>query len=336
MGSVLARKTALINVSSIIMIMLLISLSLIPLFIAKTNAYPQLWVNVATNKFYYTYRDVVHIYGNVTYSGNLVNEGLVAIQVRNPNSNMIITRTVPAQRVPSTSWEIEIISFYPCDMNGKPKDTFGKPGTVYFNVTVKNNVYYSREILITITVCDFDYTTIGIAALQTTIPARGAVSYLTDIYIDPWVSTGTGIAYASVWSNWLHMLGIPYCPEKTTNFNIGKAITPSPIPTTNISSYHAAFRLNPLEPIGDYEIRVCAFHAGLTAIGAGGFTMPFQLLGDVIYDRHIDILDVVTVTAAYDSESGSPYWNPQADVELNGKIDICDVTKVTSQYDKNY
>ncbi|MCS7125043.1 MAG: hypothetical protein NZ932_06510 [Candidatus Bathyarchaeota archaeon] len=311
-------------------------LLLTTLFNIKANALPQLSVNVTTDKPYYLYRDVVHVYGNLTYNNNPVNEGLVAIQIKNPEGKIIFARTVPAKQTPKATWEVEIVSFYSCDMHGKPKNTFRKPGMAYLNVTVKNNVHYQREILIIITVYDFDYTMIDIAALSTTIPAMGVVSFLTDVYIDSWVSAGEATAYACVWSDWLHMLGKPYCPERYTSFNIVKLITPTPIPDIGGCSYHAAFRLNPLEPIGNYEIRVCAFYSGITAIGAGGFAMPLQLSGDVVYDRRIDIFDVVTITAAYESESGSPYWNPQADVILSGKIDIFDVTKVTSQYDKSY
>jgi PKD repeat protein len=61
-----------------------------------------------------------------------------------------------------------------------------------------------------------------------------------------------------------------------------------------------------------------------------------RMLGDVIYDRIINIYDVVKVTSIYGVQSGQPGWNPQADLAPSGKIDIYDVVKVTAIYGLSY
>jgi hypothetical protein len=61
-----------------------------------------------------------------------------------------------------------------------------------------------------------------------------------------------------------------------------------------------------------------------------------KMLGDVIYDRIIDIFDVVAVTSIYDLKKGDPQWNPQADLAPDGVIDIFDVVITTSRYETTY
>jgi len=64
--------------------------------------------------------------------------------------------------------------------------------------------------------------------------------------------------------------------------------------------------------------------------------VKIKLLGDVIFDRHIDISDVVKVAVVYDLEEGSPDWDPQADLVPDGVIDISDIVVVASKYDITY
>jgi len=292
-------------------------------------------VNVTTDKFQYLYRDLVHVYGNVTYNDSPATEGLVAIQIVGPTDEPIAARTVPAVKIPSVFWDMGVSSFYACNSAGTPVSQFSKPGTAYFNTTVTNNIEYARDILLVITVCDFDATPIGISTLKTNLPAGGSVGLFMDMSIESWVSGGNATAYASVWSDWPENLGYPYCPERNASFSIARTAVPPPV-SGMPASYHAAFRLPPSALPGDYQIRVCAFSKGLKAIGSGGFTKEYQELGDIVYDRKIDIFDVVAATAAYDCQSGSSKWNPQADVRLDGIIDIFDVTLITAKYEMSY
>lgn len=61
-----------------------------------------------------------------------------------------------------------------------------------------------------------------------------------------------------------------------------------------------------------------------------------RMLGDVYYDRTIDIYDVVRVTVIYGKTSAAPGWNPQADLMPDGVIEIYDVVKVTAIYGTTY
>lgn len=292
-------------------------------------------VNVATDKFKYLYRDMVQIYGNVTYGGSLVDNGFVALQVTNPTGDLIAARTVPANRTPPFPSIVEIPSLFTCNAAGVPKSSFTKYESVYFNVTVKNNVEYATNILILLNAYDFDLTPIGVRTLETNLPAGGLVSYFSDMSLEPWVSEGNATLFASVWSDWLQNLGFPYCPEKNASFTISRVAAPAMIEGVP-ASYNAFFRLPPESILGAYQIRVCASSGGFIARGTGVFEMEYQERGDLVYDRKIDIFDVVTITASYDSQSGNQIWNPQADVRPDGIVDIFDVTLVTGKYDMSY
>jgi hypothetical protein len=61
-----------------------------------------------------------------------------------------------------------------------------------------------------------------------------------------------------------------------------------------------------------------------------------RLIGDARFDRRINILDVVAVTAIYGSRSGDPTWDIMSDLAPDGKIDVLDVVKVTSRYGQTY
>jgi len=64
--------------------------------------------------------------------------------------------------------------------------------------------------------------------------------------------------------------------------------------------------------------------------------MTVKLLGDVIFDRIIDISDVVSLTSIYRSREGEPDWNREMDLILDGVIDIADVVTVTGIYRETY
>lgn len=64
--------------------------------------------------------------------------------------------------------------------------------------------------------------------------------------------------------------------------------------------------------------------------------VKIKLLGDVIFDRCIDISDVVKVARVYDLKENLPNWDPQTDLIPDGIIDISDIVVVASRYDTTY
>ena len=61
--------------------------------------------------------------------------------------------------------------------------------------------------------------------------------------------------------------------------------------------------------------------------------VKIKILGDVNGDGIVDIFDIVLTAAAYQSTTGDPEWNSEADVApLFGLIDIFDIVTVASRW----
>jgi len=58
----------------------------------------------------------------------------------------------------------------------------------------------------------------------------------------------------------------------------------------------------------------------------------FRRLGDVNRDGVIDDVDIAAIKAAYGSKPGAANWNPDADLNGDGKVDILDMTKASGNY----
>lgn len=296
-------------------------------------------VNVRTEKSTYHYRQMVTVYGNVTLEGDLVEDGLVAIQILNPNNVTLALRTVPANTTPSENWTVEITSFTSTDAGGNPKTQFNRNSFAYFKTRIKNNdLFLEKTVLLTITLCDIDSTPIKFHWLISAINPGATHEELVGLWIEDWVSFGNATAYASICTDWPKDEGYPYAPEKNTVFSIVTTQNqPSQTPINGYASYQAAFRLPPQAPLGTYTIRVSAYYRGYKdAYNIGLFYRQYELLGDIVYDRKIDIFDVVKASIAYGSQGGEPKWDPEADLDPNGSIDIFDVVIVTSKYGTTY
>lgn len=64
--------------------------------------------------------------------------------------------------------------------------------------------------------------------------------------------------------------------------------------------------------------------------------VQIRLLGDLYFDRKIDVLDLVRVTGLYGLTSSDARWNIMADLFRDNKIDILDVVKITGRYGQRY
>jgi hypothetical protein len=330
------------------LIVLFILLAVAPITLSQ----PQLAITVATEKHDYHYRQLVKIYGNVTYQGALVADGLVAIQTTFPHSleGHNVTRTVPANATPTEDWVIEVTSIITTDSNGNPQTTFSNGGYAWFEVNIKNNADFgNKTVLYTLTLCDSDSTPFKFHWVRLIISA--GANFTERVRLDlngydggTWVSTGSAKAYANVYTNFPSMGGYPYSPEKSATFTITStsmqtttAKTTDTQTASSYNSYHAAIRIPPNVPLGTYNITVSAYYRGFKdTYTTVTFDREYEMRGDVIFNHKIDIFDIVAVATAYGKKGGLPRWNPEADLDANGKVDIFDVVKVATNYGKVY
>jgi len=298
----------------------------------------------------YTYRELVDINGTVTLDGRPAEEGLVAIQVKDPNNKKLIVRTVPVGSIPVTSWDVEFVSFYSCDQNGNPKEDFSRGYHAHFYTMVKNTKPTSITVLLTISVVDIDETTLGIGWQgPIELAGNGILGRSFPIIIPEWASLGTGTVYANVYTDWPENQGCSICPEESINFNIEDSSEEThQEPEIRNGTYQTCFRLQPDAPSGTYNISVSALYKGFKDFETTTFAARAPLLediylslGDINLDDKIDILDVVSVASVYGSKSGDSSWNteicphlPRFDLEPDGEISIYDIVVVTSKYGK--
>ena len=320
--------------AAIVFLGLLTFFSMVP-----PNFASQIVVIVDTDKPTYSYRELVHVFSDIYYEGQPVSGGLVAIQVDDANNTIMVRTATTASNL--SNFEIEIISVIPCDQYGRPKNNFNKNSNAYFNITIKNNLPFSRNITLTVTAYDIDSTPLGIATLQTAIAGESVLGFIPSILLPEWSSTGNATAYVSILTNWPKNQGYPYCPEKSASFTIDPAYSSSSqtIHQLNPSSaYSVTFRLPPHDPPYNctYLISAGAFYQGYKGFANTTFTVEYQVVGDFNSDHKIDIFDVVPVAFAYNSKPGDPEWDPTLDVAPSGEIDIYDVVKVAIQYGTTY
>jgi hypothetical protein len=296
-------------------------------------------VTLRTDKTAYHYRELVTVYGNVTNNGNLVTDGLVAIQILDPVNVTKLLRTVPANTTPTETWPVEILSFEPVDAGGDPKTIFNRNGWAYFRTRFRSNeIFINREVLLAITLCDSDETYIHFYWMTTIINPGATHEDLVGLWIDDWVSFGQAMAYASLHSDWPSQGGYPYSPGKNTSFSIVNTDnSPEPPPSVGTASYKMSFRLPPDAKLGTFTVRVSTYSGGdKDTNNRGVFYRQYELLGDIVFDGKIDIFDVVKVSTAYGSQGGEPNWEPEADLDPDGEISIFDVVIVTTNYGTSY
>lgn len=155
-----------------------------------------------------------------------------------------------------------------------------------------------------------------------------------------------------MYTDWPLNDGYPYSPEKSANFTItsGSGLsslsTNSALPTSDNghNSYEAAIRLPPRTPLGTCTIIASAYYNGhKDALDTTTFDREYEMLGDIVFNRKIDIFDVVILAAAYGTQGGDILWNPEADISsastfehADGKVNIYDVVLVSGRYGTEY
>lgn len=270
---------------------------------------------IATDKYSYVLRETVEIYGNVTYNGNPVDQGLVGIQIADPLSNIII-RTVPTGTGQTQPSDIEFGSFYLSDSEGNPKTEFERGEKAYFWVQVKNTgEIISRNVLVTINLFDSTSIPLGFDYIKTTINPKGSLVWVSAITIAKWASIGNTQAYASVLTDWPRNNGYPYLPEKATNFTIIESQYEEPpnntIPQQPIENgtYTTNFRLSPEPRPGIYTASVCAWYQGYSSQAATTFFQVENITAPprasfIIKPPIADINYTVTFDGSFSSAEG--------------------------------
>jgi len=259
---------------------ILLTLSTLLLLFAITpqvNSQFSLNITVQTDKPSYTQRQLVTVKGNVTFEGELVQDGLVGVQIENPLTT-IIMRTLPLSTNSSEQYPIQILSLFPCNDHGKFKPDVERNKYMWCSVTVKNNGITSRQVYLSITILDSARIPLDTDQASFSILPGKTVTFIPRMNVPNWATVGKAFIYASTYSSWPKDGGIPLCPEKTSYFNIIESIysddpsgTPSEDQPVQNGTYEIKFRLPPDMIPGTYQISVTAWYKGYAGSSSTSF-----------------------------------------------------------------
>jgi len=308
---------------------------MVTVFSVAVYAFPGVQVTVSTDKQAYGSNGLVNVYGDLKRDGTYVTNALIAIQVNDPQNNLVSIRTRSTGTAPSP-WSITMIELVSCDASGNPKSTFKKGTLAYFKVTVKNlSAISERYVTVTVNLYDSNQVSFGIAWVGTTVGPSKEFTYLCSIPIPSEASTGAAYAFANAYNNWPKENGVAYCAEKAVAFTITDGAGFSASGSTGSSSvsqagtYGLTFRLRSAPAIGDHTVYASYYQTLATA----KFDVVW-LSTDIDRNGKVDILDIAIVAKAYGSFPEHPKWNPKADLDGNNIIDILDIAKVARDFGK--
>lgn len=289
---------------------------------------------VSTNKPSYGLGATVNVYGVLTWGGNLVTDGLVAVQVEDCLGSLRMIRVVPTG-TPPPPWKVRIVEFCSCDSLGNPKSSFSRGTLAYFTATVGSlDTILERQVTIAFNL--FDSVGVSIAVTYVIPPplAPGKqITIFTSMPIPSDAFAGAAIACVNVLTKLPKDGGQPYCPEESVEFTItgtasqatGLTLASS---TSSAGSYSLSFKLPSNAMLGNYSIFTSARYNAWASATFDYFWLPT----DVNRDGTVNILDISTAATAFKAKAGDPAYKSSADVNKDNLINILDIAAIARDY----
>lgn len=246
------------------------SFILILLFAFSVNIYQvksqdQLDVTVQTDKESYLIRELVNVTGNVTYQGELVENGLIGLQVENPDRTILL-RTLPLNPNQSLPFTLQTTSLLPVDEVGTYKPSIERNKYMWFSMKVANTGFTSKTVYVSISILDSGFIPLDLDMASFTIPPGGTGTFMPRMHIPNWATIGTAYIFANVYSNWPILHGRPLCPESASFFSIIESTyydeppngTLPSLPSQN-GTYEMNFRMPPDMTPDNYRVKAAAW-----------------------------------------------------------------------------
>lgn len=109
-------------------------------------------------------------------------------------------------------------------------------------------------------------------------------------------------------------------------------ITKGPTLGTNLFS---VLDISKSEPYATFVLDSGSYEIPCTKTnGQYAFYDPSALVGDLTYDRKVDIRDLAIAAKAFGSYPGHLGWNPIADINHDNQVDIRDIATIAKNYGK--
>jgi hypothetical protein len=297
-------------------------------FIAIINAQQLLQIILYTNKTYYWLGDEVRVYGSLYFNSSLVSDGVVGLEIDDPTGYPLLFRTLSTGTLPSTE-EVEIVSLFPSDEYGKPKNSFQRGYQAYFTTTVRNNNETTISFYVTLTCFDSNQGIMDSINWNYALSPHKNATFILPFLIPYDASIGTAIVYGNTFTKLPKLSGTALSIEKSATFTItGTIAALSQISSMFIQqqsgSFLTTFRVPIYQYNGTYTIYSTSRYRNQTAT-----TIPktIQLqVPDLNKDGKVDVLDLIIVAIKLGWE-GTPGSIP-ADVNTDGTVDVLDLILV--------
>ncbi len=283
------------------------------------------------------------VYNNVATT-QYPTDGLVGLQIQDPNGNTMVIRTLSTGNSIPNSIPVTITQAYLCNgaeaqITSTPIPTASNPfiTQIYFNVY--NNQATAQQVLVTLNIFDSNGVPISVASQNMgSIPAYTSEEAILAFNLPSSAHYGTAYAYVDVYNTWPMRGGVPIGQEKDFQFTItgGTAFQGTPARTVSdngspINNFNMTFRLPKNGALGTYTAYSSTNYLGV----AGSATTPFAVsqLADVNGDGVVNFNDIVDFVGLYIAYFSSAHtYSPQIDFLHTGVINFNDVILFVGYY----
>jgi len=121
--------------------------------------------------------------------------------------------------LPREALSINITEIVPCNQLGQPVSSFAEGTMAGLKIRVSSNSMNSEPLLLTVNLYDAGANAIGVISFKGPT-APGETTFILGSPIPYGVRLGTAKVYANALTNWPHLGGVPYSPERTATFQI--------------------------------------------------------------------------------------------------------------------
>lgn len=293
----------------------------------------ELNLEVATDSTLYSPTSLITIIGNATLNGQSITDGLVGLEILDPDLSPYFFRVLKTGEGTQLGW-ISIENAYTSDMNGNPKKNFKAGTSVYVTAIIKNTGPKDQNVTLTVSICDSTLQPLGLAFTVCPVPSFISLIFTFAVPLPDWAANGTSTAFVNVFSDLPTKGGFPLCEEKSALFEIqSQNIEAPPQFEKSITSMFEAYIKVPEEvKFGNYTLAYSMSYAGFQASGKVSFKI--SITGDINGDCRVDYKDLFILAAAYGSKKGDERYNASADLNKDEKVDYKDLFLLAASYGK--
>ena len=224
------------------------------------QASPGLEVSLGVTKGIFTLRERVNAYGDLRSDGELIDQGLVSVQVIDSKNSTIVYRTVKIGN-PESGLTVDIADVLPFDRStGVRTQSFNVNGPADFNVTVRN--LSSGDLSVRVAINVYDKNCLSLSAMDMLVPlvpnSTGCAFFA--MRIPEWAYIGGAKAVANVFTDYPEKGGVAYSLEKSATFNITRGPGTVDLNAPNLDipsspgSYNVSYKLSPESRNGTYRV----------------------------------------------------------------------------------